>query len=344
MAEIINQILSIRQLIYHPVVNQRVLAKRELWSKLCSSLDAVGDVELAIDWYSNKIKSISTSRGENHLEQTGETYLIVTGVLQLLIVQQDAVQNIAASLGWPFELGKELTRIRDIRNSSIGHPTDRKHGSEFNFIQQMSLSPTGFQLMTSYRKKKPHKSTMVDIPKMIRTQRRLLSRKLSSVLIKLKEEDMAHRKKFKNSKLQTYLPNTIFYQIEKVSQSVDGQFPIRIAGDMVDSLIKTIREFVIALQERKVLADSGLQDTEIEELLHALRSLRNYFKVQQYRDFNQADARVYLAFARLRFEELRKIAGEVDRQFAGEVRTLRGGANKSFRLIIVPPSGLRKTS
>ena len=108
------------------------------WNVLCSSLDAVGDTELAVHSY----------KALRQKKDPGFNYLAVYGIFQVLYVQQDAVIDIFTSLGLPRDLVDhktfaEVMKVRDVRNKATGHPT--KHGKNkqpitSHYISRHSLS------------------------------------------------------------------------------------------------------------------------------------------------------------------------------------------------------------
>ncbi len=69
-----------------------------------------------------------------------------------MFVQQDAISHLAEALGIEYTPDPLLARIREIRNSSIGHPTKRKGGVEFNFISRITMNKSGFQLKRFFNK------------------------------------------------------------------------------------------------------------------------------------------------------------------------------------------------
>src|SRR5918999_92257 len=89
------------------------------WNRLTSSLDVLGDTELAFDAYLEHLHEPAT---------TGELYILLYGVLQALFIQQDAVENMMESLGLRYALHPILEAIREARNDSTGHPTKRRKG------------------------------------------------------------------------------------------------------------------------------------------------------------------------------------------------------------------------
>lgn len=110
----------------------------------CSSLDAIGDTEYAIEEYAANAPKCGK----------GMTYVLVYGLLQAIFLQQDAIKHLAVGLGLLFELPEELKAVRELRNDAIGHPTqrdvDRKRGvCSFHRISRPTLSTSGFQLISA---------------------------------------------------------------------------------------------------------------------------------------------------------------------------------------------------
>jgi len=120
---------EIRDFINKPIKQFNLLKNHKLWNQLCSSLDVIGDSDLAISAY------INSEFGTDD----GEKYLRLYGALQALFLQQDAVTNMCESLGLPNNLTShpKLKEIRDIRNDSIGHPTKRGNYKSYHFISSV---------------------------------------------------------------------------------------------------------------------------------------------------------------------------------------------------------------
>ena len=104
MVKILEQIEKVRDFINSPRKRQLLFEQTADWNKLCSSLDVVGDTELAIESYLKDIKPRSV----------GETYLAIYGILQVLFVQQNPVQHIAESLHLQYEADLLLLEIRKV--------------------------------------------------------------------------------------------------------------------------------------------------------------------------------------------------------------------------------------
>ena len=117
-----------------------LLKEAAAWNQLCSSLDVIGDTELAFDAYGAAPAT----------DDAGATYIMVYGVLQALVLQQDAVLHLAEALGLKYELDPLLKEVREVRNASVGHPTKRLGRARAHFISRVSMTKSGFQLMTVY--------------------------------------------------------------------------------------------------------------------------------------------------------------------------------------------------
>ncbi len=119
-------------------IQYRLTRDTRLWHQLCSSMDAIGDTNIAISAYLNF----------HPVQDIGCRYLIAYGLLQVLFVQQDAVQHAAEAIGISYEFPKDLKYIRKIRNEAIGHPTKKGWNENTNSfgISRISLCHEGFTL------------------------------------------------------------------------------------------------------------------------------------------------------------------------------------------------------
>ena len=239
---------EIRDFINNPRKQHILLKDNAKWNMLCSSLDVIEDMEIAIGTY------------QNHKEPAddGDKYLLLYGILQVLYVQQDAVQHLAESLDIEYSLNNYLKNIRDIRNDSVGHPTKRKHhgqGFTFNFIGRITMSLKGFQLRTTYDVKKSSTFKDVNIFELINTQQKFISIDLLRVLTKIKEEEMKHRKKFRRERLQDSFHKTLGYSFEKIFEAINNGniINIKFASAGLETISNAIEKFKSALSERGIL-------------------------------------------------------------------------------------------
>jgi len=185
-----------------------LLQNSQSWNQLCSSLDVIGDTELCFKAYEDSPPPPAD----------GATYLLVYGVLQALILQQDAVRHMAEALETRFASDPLLHEIREVRNSSIGHPTKRNRGeARSHFLSRMSMSKNGFQLMTVYPDHAPAEFKWVDIPALILRQRMQLRMVMTQVVLEARDQE--HRAMFKGTKLVDAFPAVLDYYFQKVFES-----------------------------------------------------------------------------------------------------------------------------
>jgi len=238
---------EIRDFINKPMKQFNLLKNHKLWNQLCSSLDVIGDSDLAISAY------INSEFGTND----GDKYLRLYGVLQALFLQQDAVTNLCESLGLPNNLTShpKLKEIRDIRNDSIGHPTKRGNYQSYHFISRVTITNSGFQLISDYGN---NKTTFKDISviDLIKEQRKYLPEILKKVINVLKAEEKAHKDKFKMEKLEAVFPATFSYYIDKIFESV-GKSEYAQLGLMHVELVKEVMDNLKeSLQKRGIEIDT----------------------------------------------------------------------------------------
>jgi len=231
---------EIRDFINKPMKQFNLLKNHKLWNQLCSSLDVIGDSDLAISAY------INSEFGTND----GDKYLRLYGVLQALFLQQDAVTNLCESLGLPNNLTShpKLKEIRDIRNDSIGHPTKRGNYQSYHFISRVTITNSGFQLISDYGN---NKTTFKDISviDLIKEQRKYLPEILKKVINVLKAEEKAHKDKFKMEKLEAVFPATFSYYIDKIFESVGksehaqlGLMHVELVKEVMDNLKESLQK------------------------------------------------------------------------------------------------------
>ena len=223
---------EIRDFINSPRKQQLLLDRPAAWNKVASSLDVIGDTELAFDSYLDHYDP----------KDDGDKYLLAYGVLQALFLQQDAVRHMAEALDIKLEQDDDLKRIRELRNDSIGHPTKRgysKEGDSFHFIVRISLCHAGFKMMTTYPDDRNATFMDVNIPDLIGRQRGILEQVLTEVVGVLRNEEAEHREKFRDRPLLSCFPQTLGYYFKKIHESLgderfgkpDGKMHVDLARD-----------------------------------------------------------------------------------------------------------------
>jgi hypothetical protein len=310
------QIRTIRDFINNPRRQYGLLKNKPLWFQLCSSLDVIGDTQLAIDSY--EAGEFGTSDGAR--------YLAVYGLLQALVVQQDALDSLCGSLrisqatrDYP-----KLKMIRDIRIESIGHPTKRTRTGKgqppsYHFIVRMTLRPTGFQLHSQYDDGR-FESKDILIPELVADQTSCVSGILSSVINRLKHEDAIHKEKFRMEKLASCFAASLDYDCRKVLEATT------VREDAVHAAVSLLM-IKDALQAfREALAKRGLGLDTYDCIKHvygrveyAVGELEEFFgavKSGQETKIHENAAYMFAFFVQQKIEDLRDMAREIDSDYS----------------------------
>jgi hypothetical protein len=297
---------EIRDLINAPRRHQQLRANSHAFSQLCSSLDVIGDTELALEAY------LAGTRGE---ECDGDLYLRIYGVLQVLVVQQDALVHVADAVQLALALSDDVKEIREIRNDAIGHPTRRGEapGSAFNYISRPSLSPGGFELMTLRPGGAPEHRT-IDIASLIATQRSFAIDALQRTIQHEREREAQHREQFRSARLQDAFPDWLGHTFEKIGEDIRGT-GIGVGAGMVSSVEKAIAAFEHKLTERQELP--ALLDAfqhSAKPARHAAARLREYL-AGRIPELSAEDAEAFLFRLSHAIAELRSLARELDETY-----------------------------
>jgi hypothetical protein len=300
--------LKIRDLINIPRKQKSLLLEPASWNKLTSSLDIIGDTELAIDAF----------EASDFPKDEGRKYLILYGILQALFIQQDAVQNLTEALKLSYSPDPLLNEIREIRHDSIGHPSKRQRkGKElsYNFISRITISHSGFSLMKTFPDGRTPEFININLPSIINTQRDKLSLALNILLDRLKEDEMKHRKMFRNDLLEDIFPSTIGYYFQKLNE---GIFGIKKLGLMHTNLLQDIVDnFKIALEKRDIL-ESHIQYS-IDLINYPLSELKLFFESPENSFLNDKSAYIFSFFVREKIRLLQELAKEIDSEYATDL-------------------------
>jgi hypothetical protein len=110
------------------------------WNTLCVAMDTLGDTCLALQDYERRGIGV----------EEGEKYLRLYGMLQAVVIQQDAIGHL-----WKIVHGDALPpspnsgwgRIRELRVLAVGHPVESRQQRR-TFISRPTLSHKGFDRIT----------------------------------------------------------------------------------------------------------------------------------------------------------------------------------------------------
>ena len=272
------------------------------WNQLCSSLDAIGDTELAFDAYA----ALPEPSDE------GTTYILVYGILQALVLQQDAVRHVAEALSIPFDPDPLLTEIREVRNSSVGHPTKRRGETRTHFISRITMSKGGFQLLTVRPDHGPAEFRSVSIPALISTQRAQLLSVLDEVLKVLRARDEEHKAMFRDKKLTDAFPPTTGYYFEKLYESILGNASPQFGAMHLQLIAEAVDSFKSLLAERGSAGAYDGVEYHLQLVEYPLGELRSYFENPGESRLNAQDANIFIHFIQGQLSELQDMATEID--------------------------------
>jgi hypothetical protein len=308
----------IRDLINEPRTQYLLIKQKGLWQQLCSCLDIIGDTEIAIAAYT--VRKMGSDKGS--------LYLAVYGLLQSLVLQQDAVFHLGESLDMKGIRSKypRLEEIREIRNDSIGHPTKRdrtkkgkKAPNSYHGISRISLSYEGFQLFTS-DETGAYKFNRISIPDLLADQNRDISLILNSMIETLEQAVIAHKNQFKEEKLVDSFPSSLGYHMEKVFLHIPNRENAQFAAVNLNVIKKALEDFQTALEKRG--SELGTYDI-IEDLYNLLAypmaELEAYFQHLEKGEtpnINEKTAHIFAFFISKKLDELIAVAAEIDEDYA----------------------------
>ena len=301
---------ELRDLINAPRRHQQLYANSHAFSQLCSSLDVVGDAELALEAY---LAGISGAQSE------GELYLRMYGVLQVLVVQQDALVHVAEAVQHALPLPDEVKQIREIRNNAVGHPTRRGKapGSAFNHIARHSLSPEKFELIT-FRSGGAPEHRVIDLASLIAMQRVFAIGALQKAIAHERGLEARHREQFRGTRLQDALPPSLDYTFQKIGEDIRGT-GIGLGAGLLSSVEDAIAAFEHGLTVRQELP------AQLDTFRHAATPGRNAVgRLREYMagrcpELTAEDAEAFLFRLSHAVEQLRSLARELDETYQREV-------------------------
>ena len=289
----------------------RLMVNDFVWNQLWTALDVINDVDSALTAYT-----------ENEFpEGISERYLRIYGVMQALFLQQDALDDLIKAIHPATNISVKdiLKDIREVRNASIGHPTrmGRKGTLWTHGIVQNSMRKEGFELL-SYPKWEGKTFTYVPVLELIEKQRAEAVRILSEVVEELRAQEEAHRAQFRESKIVGVF-DQVSYAFEKIYEELRRDSGPILSNWAVDHLHETLNNFEKHLKERGLTVDSYDSIKYLyDEIDHPLTELTKFIKGEPSEVASNKSASVFADALRHRFDELRRMAKEIDQEYASE--------------------------
>jgi len=213
------------------------------------------------------------------------------------------------------KLPKDLKEIRVIRNSAAGHPSyQRENGlSKSSFITRMSISPTGFELMTMYSGDKEYEMRYIEIPSLIEKQQVYLGEILSKVMVELEKQEVEHRAMHKDKKLAGIFPPTISYHFSKIYEATYNRDSFFLGTPNLTIIAKYVENFKDELSIRDEWGVYESIDYHYELIDYPLKRLQSYFKGDD--SINEKDAYIYASFLSAQLNSIQEIAKELDKEY-----------------------------
>src|SRR3569832_39578 len=166
---------EIRSWINNPRRAKRLRREVGRWNQLCSCLDTLQQTELAMQAYASSAGDVGS----------GQDYLALYGLLQAMVLQQDAVCHLDEALcgkGTAVGNDRHLQDIRKIRNVSVGHPTkvDRRDVMSHHHISRPKIGK-GFELVSAFDDGR-RQFTFVSLEQLLRKQKLSVARMLRGIV------------------------------------------------------------------------------------------------------------------------------------------------------------------
>ena len=325
MSDVHDLLTKISNFIRHPRWLDPLRRDTPNWNMLTSSFDTVSDTETVI----------STFEALPDPCTVGARYLMIYGILQALYLQQDAVESMVRALEpntqpiYKIESEPEAEEIRKVRHRAVGHPTlegnvasKKSPGSQMShFLVQHSVHKDGFTLMTTFASGL-HTFTHVSVAELIGRNRTMVERVLRQIMGKLEAAEMEHRNMFTKEKLADNFPLTTHYLFEKVFEGVDNPTSGdgQIGKGCLDAIAHHVETFKEALKKRGLLNRSSHWEYYLTEIEYPIEELKKYWEGLGSLQDRRA-ANIFTSFVRDRFQDLQKMAVELDEEYGHDTGT-----------------------
>lgn len=312
-----DKVRIIRDFVTQRRVQDKLLENRPLYLQLCSCMDTVSDTQQAIDFYKAKIDDKATG--------TGELYLQMYGLLQSIFVQQDASIDMANSLGIADDIKNYtvLTKIRNIRSRSVGHPTNYRNGQSFNTIVQHSLNKKSFEIF-SYDSSGTHSASVIQILDILKNQETYIGEILTKIFNEINKKDSEHKLKFKNMKIsECFTKPDVFYCCEKMIEALitSKEYSVPQLGKYgIEGIKSALDNFQNKLAERgvKIATYPGIKIV-FNDCKYPVEKLITYFSDligDRPTAIDNKTAEIFAEYVRGKVHELFGMAKEIDEEYS----------------------------
>lgn len=264
------------------------MKNHKLWKQLGTSLYVLSDTQNAIESF----------RKINETNNTGFNYLVNFGILQVLFLQQDAIQSIIESLGLELELSDKLLEIREVRSDIAGHPTNRKNKKSTHFIVQASLKTKQFSVADHYGNALPE-FRFVNTTKLVEEQQKEITILLEKIVEELERERQKHKEEFNMTKLSDILHFNKFYKdLEEISRPLGDEpgYNFQYGKSALETLQNRLKNFKAELSKRDLLGNIDSIDHILSMIDHPINEVREFYKDNEGSRFNKKDIKIFLEY------------------------------------------------
>lgn len=289
------------------------------WNQFCAALDTIYSTSLAIEKFQS---DSSDSFAENK-------YLLINGILQVLFVQQDAVNFLKTSLfdrdkgiDWEDDRCVELIKIRQIRNETVGHPVKtelKRNKSRYEkdeitscTIDWSSVTKEGFSYFLWMSSKREERS--VEFSKIIEQQDRILSLELWAIVEKMQNEENEHKAKFKGKNLAPLLSSSaIGEDVGFIHRAAWGDSLAWWCFLQYAAAFQDVRE---GLEDRYWKLEETLRISGTKLVIDKLSFI--FSKIESFKNTDEFEAyefEIYIDALERGIEELRYQLSSIDKEF-----------------------------
>ena len=312
-------VAQIRDIVNRCEVHYRASRDFATFAKLCTCMDTIEDAELAIDAFQMDPRD----------DRAGHNYLMVYGLFQAYVIQQDAVLHMCdalrEALGGPFAHHRgddpDLDEVRALRVEIVGHPTRTFEGKQppsYHSISRPQMAPEGLQLMSEYPHGERRKFRPVFFRETTEKQARGITAILQAVLDELKDWQNAERAKHRGSELTSLFPEGYEDLFAEMQGSILGKSPRSTGESSVAAVRETMAGYEAELRRRGLAIEAypGVKHA-FEDLRHPVSVLCAFFaEAPPCADECAAKrAQVMTYFVEDRVAELRDMAREIDADY-----------------------------
>lgn len=216
-----------RDLVNEPQFHHTLFQQTKKFDLVCSAMDIIDDTIFALRSYA-----------QHNQDDQGLAYLEIFGVLQTLIMQQDAVRVLYKIVaGSPIDLEGQYPDIKTIRDTRIrvaGHPVGGLASS--HFLVRYTVSKWGFELW-KFDQSGSHDAEHVNLLQLVRKNAVALNAALRNLNATIEAEERGHKEKFLGKSLEEAF-GQLTYVSEKMFQGISGRNAMGLVG------LECIREII----------------------------------------------------------------------------------------------------